>query len=93
MENLRFIVVEEEKSLREISQKFEVPIFRLASQNCGVEVFRGVTLAIPNEKWKVYVVKTADTLDLILQKFHISREEFARKNGGEFICVGQKVFV
>lgn len=82
--------VEKDDTLFSIAQKFSASVTKIISDNNLTEqVSEGDLLLI--EKCRVYAVRPLETIDDIVKKFDISKEEFFAKNKVEYVYYGLTV--
>ena len=86
-------IVEEGESLTEISNKFSTTEILIISDNClKCQPLEGEALYIKSYAL-TYMVKPADTLDSVSQKFNVSKEELLRINRVNYIYPTQKIVI
>ena len=80
-----FYRVKKGDGIRSVSEKFTVSPFTIISINSlKNELYEGQVIIIKKTE-NIYTVKVGETLEKLLIKFNLSREEFIEKNGINFV--------
>ena len=80
-----FYRVKKGDDIRLISEKFTVSPFTVIKLNSlKEELYEGQVIIIKKSE-NTYMVKVGESLEMILNKFNLSREEFIEKNGVNFV--------
>lgn len=86
--------VEGQETMEDIAKKFDLPADVLIKDNGADKAFLGMRLLIRKHKGKIYYVGPFDTLDLVAEKFGISKSRLAELNDGiEEVFFGQIIYV
>ncbi len=77
-----------------VSAAYGIPVGSIVAAN-GLQTFPppGSLLLLPPSDGKVYIVVAGDTVASICSKFHLSPEEFCRRNGCAYVYPTQQVFL
>ena len=91
-------IVRQGESLWRIAQKYNVPVFTIASANPSISknmIRPGDKLRIPNKKGVLHRVKKGETLSNIASKYKVALTDIREKNEilGSHISIGQEVFI
>lgn len=85
------VVFNETFTINELSKKVNIPIDEILCENKNIR--KGDIVILPNKKYKCYVVKPADTIMLIAQKFNVSEKHIVVTNNLKQIFVGQQLLI
>ena len=90
MELVKYYIVKEGQTAREIARYFSVSPYLLAQCNgLEKEPDKGSILQIPTQRGNLYVVKEGDTKTLLCG----SVEEYRKKNGTDIFYIGMQVIL
>ncbi len=82
------------ENLISISEKLQVPPFRIISDNSlKCEVHAGQVLVIKKQNARLYRVQPFDTIDGLCQRFCIAKKDFIYLNRTEFIYFGLLLYI
>ena len=89
-EKVKYYIVKEGQTVREIARYFSVSPYLLAKCN-GLErePAKGSILQIPAERGNLYIVKEGDTKTLLCG----SEENYEKKNGTDIFYIGMRVIL
>ncbi len=85
------IVCKENITFNDFSKKINIPIDKILCENKNIK--KGDIVIIPNKSYISYVVKPADTIKLIAQKFNVSEDYIVELNNIKQIFVGQQLII
>lgn len=90
-----FYRVQDGENVFAIARKFGVPIFKIIALNAlTYDVCAGDIIYIESVVGKKYNVQPFDSLESVLQKFSLSKEDFVAKNGDViYIFYGMKIII
>ena len=87
---VKYYIVKEGQTLREIASYFSISPYLLAKCNAlEKEPDKGSVLQIPTERGNLYIVKEGDTQTLLCG----SAEGYRKKNGTDIFYIGMQVIV
>ncbi len=88
-----FYRVQEGDSVLSVSERFGTPVIKIISlNNLSREVETGDMILLEEDGGGTYTVQPNDSLECILEKFHICESEFIEKNGKvDYVFYGLKI--
>ena len=89
-EKVKYYIVKDGQTVREIAEYFSVSPYLLAKNNgLEKEPTQGRVLQIPAERGNLYIVKEGDTKTLLCG----SAENYKKKNGTDIFYIGMRVIL
>ncbi len=80
-------------SLKSVAESFGINICDIVRENKLTDILPGMRVVIPVKKGAAYTVQPYDTMDIIAEKFKVSRDSLAEVNKCEKVFLGQIIYI